>query len=86
MTDAQQREAAKAFAEHWKGHGYEKGESQSFWLSLLRDILAPLNTYTHLGLENAEDELQKMEEVENACKEMEKGKEKPVSQVMFKAI
>lgn len=80
MTDAQQREAAKAFAEHWKGHGYEKGESQSFWLSLL------LNTYTHLGLEDAEDELQKMEEVENACKEMEKGKEKPVSQVMFKAI
>jgi len=38
MTDAQQREAAKAFAEHWKGHGYEKGESQSFWLSLLRDV------------------------------------------------
>ena len=38
MTDIQQREAAKAFAEHWKGHGYEKGESQSFWLSLLRDV------------------------------------------------
>ena len=38
MTDAQQRTAAKAFAAHWKGKGYEKGESQSFWLSLLRDV------------------------------------------------
>lgn len=50
------------------------------------DIGVTLNTYTHLGLKDAEDELQKMEEVENARKEMEKGKEKPVSQVMFKAI
>lgn len=50
------------------------------------DIGVTLNTYTHLGLEDAEDELQKMEEVENARKEMEKGKEKSVSQVMFKAI
>ncbi|MCD8066481.1 MAG: methylase [Oscillospiraceae bacterium] len=38
MTDTQQRAAAKAFAEYWKGKGYEKGESQAFWLSLLRDV------------------------------------------------
>ncbi|MBM6968290.1 DNA methyltransferase [Pseudoramibacter alactolyticus] len=38
MTDAQQRAAAKTFAEYWKGKGYEKGESQPFWLSLLRDV------------------------------------------------
>lgn len=38
MTDSQQRAAAKAFAAFWKGTGYEKGESQSFWLSLLRDV------------------------------------------------
>lgn len=38
MTDAQQRTAAKEFAAYWKGKGYEKGESQSFWLSLLRDV------------------------------------------------
>ncbi len=38
MTDAQQRAAAKAFAAYWKGKGYEKGESQAFWLSLLRDV------------------------------------------------
>lgn len=38
MTDAQQRRAAKDFAEFWKNKGYEKGESQPFWTSLLRDV------------------------------------------------
>ena len=38
MTDAQQRAAAAKFAEYWKGKGYEKGESQKFWLSLLRGV------------------------------------------------
>lgn len=38
MTDAQQKAAAKNFSEYWKGKGYEKGESQAFWLSLLRDV------------------------------------------------
>ena len=30
--------AAKAFAASWQGKGYEKGETQPFWLSLLRDV------------------------------------------------
>jgi type I restriction-modification system DNA methylase subunit len=38
MTDAQQKVAAKAFAQKWQGRGYEKGESQKFWLSLLSDV------------------------------------------------
>lgn len=38
MNDIQQKTAAKAFAEYWEGKGYEKGESQAFWLSLLRDV------------------------------------------------
>ena len=38
MTDAQQRAAAKKFADFWNGKGYEKGQSQPFWLSLLRDV------------------------------------------------
>ncbi len=38
MTDTQQKAAAKAFASYWSGRGYEKGESQSFWLSLLHDV------------------------------------------------
>lgn len=33
-----QRAAAKQFAEYWQGKGYEKGQSQPFWLSLLRDV------------------------------------------------
>lgn len=38
MTDAQQRNAAKQFAADWKGKGYEKGESQPFWIALLRNV------------------------------------------------
>ena len=38
MTDIQQKTAAKAFAKYWEGKGYEKGESQPFWISLLRDV------------------------------------------------
>ena len=38
MTTAQQQQAARNFAAYWKDKGYEKGESQSFWLSLLRDV------------------------------------------------
>lgn len=38
MTDAQQRAAAKQFAADWKNRGYEKGESQPFWLSLLQKV------------------------------------------------
>ena len=37
-TTSAKREAAKQFSEYWKEKGYEKGESQSFWLSLLRDV------------------------------------------------
>lgn len=36
--DKDARAGAKAFAERWEGKGYEKGESQKFWLSLLRDV------------------------------------------------
>lgn len=39
MTDIEKKKAAKAFAEYWQGKGYEKGESQPFWLSFLRDIV-----------------------------------------------
>jgi hypothetical protein len=38
MTDVERRAAAKQFAEYWKGKGYEKGESQPFWLSLLQKV------------------------------------------------
>lgn len=34
-----QKDSAKQFVEYWTGRGYEKGESQSFWLALLQDVL-----------------------------------------------
>ena len=39
MTDTDRKRAAKAFAEYWKDRGDEKSDSQSFWLSLARDVL-----------------------------------------------
>lgn len=51
------------------------------------DIGVTLNTYTHLGLEDATDELKRMEELADARKELDKAKEeKPMSQKMFRAI
>ena len=38
MIDAQQRAAAKAFAKNWKDRGYEKGDSQIFWVELLTTV------------------------------------------------
>ena len=30
--------SVKDFVKKWSGRGYEKGETQPFWLSLLRDV------------------------------------------------
>ena len=38
MAVISQREAARRFVEYWSGKGYEKGQSQPFWLSLLREV------------------------------------------------
>ena len=38
MNDKEQSKKAKEFAEFWKGKGYEKGQSQTFWLQLLSDV------------------------------------------------
>ncbi len=38
MTEKEQKAAAKAFAAFWKDKGYEKGESQKFWLDLLQNV------------------------------------------------
>lgn len=37
-TEKQQAAAAAAFAERWKGKGYEKGDSQLFWTELLTEV------------------------------------------------
>ena len=38
-----QKQAAKAFAQEWSGKGYEKGETQRFWMALLHDVLGVEN-------------------------------------------
>ena len=37
-TEKQQKAAAAEFAKRWAGKGYEKGESQRFWLDLLENV------------------------------------------------
>jgi len=39
MTDKEQKKAAKDFAARWEGKGYEKGQSQLFWIDLLTNVL-----------------------------------------------
>ena len=38
MSKGKQAESAKAFVQRWAGRGYEKGESQLFWIELLQDV------------------------------------------------
>ncbi|MCD8293411.1 MAG: methylase [Prevotellaceae bacterium] len=51
MADLRQ-EAARQFAAYWKGKGYEKGESQPFWLSLLRDVYGVLHPEQYIQFED----------------------------------
>ena len=37
-TEKQMATAAAEFAERWKGRGYERGESQPFWIDLLSNV------------------------------------------------
>lgn len=53
MTDMEQKKAAKLFAEQWKDKGYEKGESQTFWLQLLNDVYEVKNVSQFIKFEDA---------------------------------
>ena len=52
MNDTQQKQAAKAFAERWAGKGYEKGESQIFWATLLTDVFGVNNVADFIEFED----------------------------------
>lgn len=52
MKDVEIRKNAKEFADYWKDKGYEKGESQKFWLSLLRDILGVEHPEQYISFED----------------------------------
>ena len=38
ISEQERKRAAKAFAEYWKDKGYEKGESQKFWMELIGQV------------------------------------------------
>ncbi len=46
-----QREAAERFATEWQGRGYEKGESQTFWLQLLQSVYGIEDPYSFISFE-----------------------------------
>ncbi len=52
------------------------------------DISVTMNTYTHLGLDDAKDEMIRLQELEDARKEVEKTTGRPVvaKQSMFRAV
>ena len=52
MTEKQQQAAAALFAEEWKGHGYEKGESQPFWMALLHNVYGVEHAEKYISFEN----------------------------------
>ena len=50
------------------------------------DISVTMNVYTHIGFDDAEEELKRMEEFRKAQAGVEQKKEKPMSQKMFKVV
>ena len=50
------------------------------------DISVTMNVYTHIGFDDAEEELKRMEEFRKARAEVEQKKEKPMSQKMLKVV
>ena len=51
MTDDGKRRAEE-FAEYWKDRGYEKGESQPFWLELLENVFGVENPARFISFED----------------------------------
>jgi len=52
MTSTHQRAAAEKFATDWAGKGYEKGQSQPFWLALLRDVFGVAHPEQFISFED----------------------------------
>lgn len=52
MTPTHQRAAAEKFAADWAGKGYEKGQSQPFWLALLRDVFGVAHPEQFISFED----------------------------------
>ena len=51
-TDKQKSAAAEAFATKWSGKGYEKGDTQKFWLELLQKVFGVVDPYSFVEFED----------------------------------
>ena len=47
-----QQKAATLFAQEWQGKGYEKGDTQRFWLELLQKVLGVEDPYSFISFED----------------------------------
>ena len=52
MKDVEYRKKIKDFIERWTGKGYEKGESQKFWIDLLETIFEIKNASNFIDFED----------------------------------
>lgn len=52
MTDLEQKKKVKEFAEFWKDKGYEKGQSQIFWTTLLTNVFGVENISEFIEFED----------------------------------
>lgn len=52
MTNLEQKKKAKEFADFWKDKGYEKGQSQIFWTTLLTDVFGIENVSEFIEFED----------------------------------
>jgi len=52
MNDIEQKKAAKEFVQRWQDRGYEKGESQKFWIDLLSNVLGIKNATEFIKFED----------------------------------
>ncbi len=52
MTNTLSQKAAKQFAEEWQGKGYEKGDTQKFWLELLQNVLGVQDVFKFIEFED----------------------------------
>lgn len=52
MNDKEQSQKAKEFAKYWKNKGYEKGQSQQFWIQLLTDVYGVQNPSEFIEFED----------------------------------
>lgn len=52
MKDSEQKKAAKEFAERWKDKGYEKGDSQKYWMELLQKVYGVTDPFSFVEFED----------------------------------